>query len=279
MNIIKSITEMKLWVQRFHRESKTIGFVPTMGYFHEGHLNLMRAAKQQCDTVVVSIYVNPTQFGPNEDFNKYPRDLDRDFKLAEGVGVEAVFVPADKEMYPEGYKTYIQVESLSGKLCGKSRPGHFRGVATIVSKFLNIIQPDMLYLGQKDAQQAILLRKMVIDLNLNTTVVVVPTTREPDGLAMSSRNKYLSPEERQQAKVLNQSLQLANSMLSHGEKDTAIIIAAMQDLIMQQPSAKIDYISIVNPETLEDVQTIDKQALIALAVYIGKTRLIDNILL
>jgi pantoate--beta-alanine ligase len=279
MNIIKSIVEMNLWIQQKHRLDKTIGFVPTMGYFHEGHLNLMRAARKQCDLVVVSIYVNPTQFGPNEDFNKYPRDLDRDCNLAEGVGVDTVFVPSDKEMYPEGYKTYVQIELISDKLCGKSRSGHFRGVATIVTKFLNIVQPDILYLGQKDAQQAILLRKMVNDLNINTKVVIVSTTRELDGLAMSSRNKFLSPEERQQATVLNQSLHLAESMISSGEKDSEKIINTMQELIRKKPSVKIDYIAIVDPEILEDVQIIDKQILIALAVFIGKTRLIDNILI
>jgi pantoate--beta-alanine ligase len=279
MNIIKSIIEMNSWIQQKHRQSITIGFVPTMGYFHEGHLNLMRTAKKQCDLVVVSIYVNPTQFGPNEDFNKYPRDLERDCSLAEGVGVDTVFIPSDKEMYPEGYKTYVEVESFSDTLCGKSRPGHFRGVATIVIKFLNIIQPDILYLGQKDAQQAILLRKMVDDLNINTKVVIVPTTRELDGLAMSSRNKFLSPEERQQATVLNESLHLAKSMISGGEKDSEKIIDAMQELIRKKPSATIDYIAIVDPETLEDVQIIDKQILIAVAVFIGKTRLIDNIII
>jgi pantoate--beta-alanine ligase len=279
MDIIKSIIEMNLWVQQKHRQNKTIGFVPTMGFFHEGHLNLMRTAKQQCDLVVVSIYVNPTQFGPNEDFSKYPRDLDRDFRLAEEVGVETVFVPFDKKIYPEGYKTYVQVEELSGKLCGKSRPGHFRGVATIVTKLINIVQPDVLYLGQKDAQQAILLQKMVYDLNINTKVVVVPTIRESDGLAMSSRNKYLNPEERQQATVLHQSLQLAKSIISSGEKESDKIIDAMQDMIRKQPNAKIDYIAIVDPETLEDIPVIEKHVLIAVAVFIGKTRLIDNIII
>lgn len=279
MNIIKSIEEMKSWIRQMRQENKTIGFVPTMGYFHEGHLNLIRTAKQQCNMVVVSIYVNPTQFGPNEDFNKYPRDLERDFKLAEGVGVAVVFVPSDKDMYPEGYKTYIQVESLSAKLCGKSRPGHFRGVTTIVNKFLNIIQPDVMYLGQKDAQQAILLQKMVKDLNINMQVVVVPTTREPDGLAMSSRNKYLSESERKQALVLNKSLQLAKTMMERGELNSEIIIHAMEKLIAEQPSAQIDYISIVSPETLEDIHNIETQVLIALAVFIGKTRLIDNVLI
>ncbi|MFB3896923.1 MAG: pantoate--beta-alanine ligase [bacterium] len=279
MYITKSIAEMKLWVTQQHRENKTIGFVPTMGYLHEGHLNLMRAAKQQCDLVVVSIYVNPTQFGPNEDFSKYPRDLERDFMLAEEVGVDTVFVPSDKEMYPEGYKTYVQVESLSVTLCGKSRPGHFRGVATIVNKFINIIQPEVMYLGQKDAQQAILLRKMVSDLNSNTQVVVVPTTREPDGLALSSRNKYLSESERKQAIVLYHSLQLAKSLIERGERNSEKIINAMRNIIAAQPRAKIDYVSIVNPETLEDVQQIESQVLIALAVFIGKTRLIDNVLI
>jgi pantoate--beta-alanine ligase len=278
MQVIESIAEMKLWSKKFRKEGKTIGFVPTMGYFHEGHLNLMREAKKQCDKVVVSIYVNPTQFGPQEDFNQYPRDLDHDRALMEESGVDAVLVPSDNQMYPLGYKTYIHVESFSDKLCGKSRPGHFRGVATIVAKLLNIIQPDILYLGQKDAQQAILLQKMVQDLNMNTDVVIVPTTREPDGLAMSSRNKYLSPEERNQAVVLYQSLQLAKSIIASGERNSARIIYAMKELIAKQPAVKIDYIEIVNLETLEDVQTIGAEALIALAVFAGKTRLIDNIL-
>ncbi|MDI6783785.1 MAG: pantoate--beta-alanine ligase [bacterium] len=278
MQIIESIAEMKLWSKKFRKEGKTIGLVPTMGFFHDGHLNLMREAKKQCDKVVISIYVNPTQFGPKEDFSQYPRDLEHDLARAEEVGVDAVFVPSDKQMYPAGYKTYVKVESSSDKLCGRSRPGHFRGVVTIVTKLLNIVQPDILYLGQKDAQQAMLLSKMVKDLNMNSDVVMVPTTREPDGLAMSSRNKYLSPDERNQATVLYQSLQQAKNMIDTGERNSKKIITAMRELISQQPSVKIDYIAIVNPETLEGVQTIGNNVLIALAVYIGKTRLIDNII-
>ncbi|MCX7918432.1 MAG: pantoate--beta-alanine ligase [bacterium] len=279
MQIIKNIGEMQTWSNNVRKENRTIGFVPTMGYFHEGHLNLMREARKQCDRVVVSIYVNPTQFGPQEDFTQYPRDLNHDISLAEPIGIDCLFIPSDEQIYPEGYQTYVTVEQLSKRLCGKSRPGHFRGVATIVTKLLNIVQPDTLYLGQKDAQQAILLSKMVQDLNIPVKVVILPTTRECDGLAMSSRNKYLSDNERRQAVVLYQSLQLAQSIIKQGEKNAARIIQAMQQLISSQPDARIDYVSIVDPKTLDDVNVITEPVLIAIAVYIGKTRLIDNIII
>lgn len=277
MFVIESIAEMKAWSKKKFSENKTIGFVPTMGYFHEGHLTLIKESKKQCDTTVVSIYVNPTQFGPHEDYDKYPRDLERDLNLAEELAVDVVFVPADAAMYPPDYSTFVRVEKLEDKLCGRSRPGHFRGVATVVLKLLHIVNPTILFLGKKDAQQAILLQRMVKDLNMDVAIHLVDTVRETDGLAMSSRNTYLSPEERKAAPVLYRSLQLAKEMIEKGERNSAKIISAMQSLISKEPLAKIDYISIVDCKTLEDIEQIDRPCLIALAVYIGTTRLIDNL--
>lgn len=279
MTIIDNIHRMKTFSGMLKKEGKTIGFVPTMGYLHEGHISLARTAKKLNDVVVMSIFVNPTQFGPNEDFDSYPRDLKRDEDLARAEGVDVIFYPSVKDMYPEGYNTYVNVERLTGGLCGEKRPGHFRGVTTVVAKLFNIVKPDIAYFGQKDAQQVAVIRKMVQDLNIDVSIKVLPTAREKDGLAMSSRNKYLSGAERQDAVVLSQALSAAKAMVERGEKDPKLVIDAMGSMIKVKPSAKVDYIAIVDPDTLEEVRTIEKPVLIALAVYIGKTRLIDNIIL
>jgi pantoate--beta-alanine ligase len=277
MMIIKTIKEMKT-VLAFHRaQMKIIGFVPTMGYLHQGHLSLIRRARQSSDIVVISIFVNPTQFGPQEDLALYPRDLKRDEELAEQEGVDYIFYPDVSEMYPEGYKTYVLVEELSKKMSGASRPGHFRGVTTIVLKLFNIIQPHYAYFGQKDAQQAIIIRRMVEDLNLDVKIEVAPIVREADGLAMSSRNSYLNAKERKAALVLHHALNLAQKLIKQGERNSAAIISQMEKLISQESLASIDYISIVDNRDLQELALINKEALIALAVYIGKTRLIDNI--
>lgn len=257
----------------------TVGFVPTMGYLHEGHLELVRRARAENSVVVVSIFVNPTQFGPTEDFNRYPRDIPRDLGLLEQVGTDIVFIPSAEEMYPSGFNTWVVVEKVTERLEGKSRPGHFRGVATVVAKLFNIVEPTRAYFGQKDAQQVVVIKKMVSDLNMNLEIVVVPTVRESDGLAMSSRNVYLNPQERQAATVLFRALSLAESMWRKGERDAETIRQAMVSLIKEEPLAEIDYVSIAHPETLEELATIDGPALASLAVRIGKTRLIDNMVL
>ena len=256
-----------------------VGFVPTMGYLHEGHMSLVKKARAENKSVVVSIYVNPTQFGPKEDLSKYPRDLDRDLAMLEKEGTDVVFFPSDKEMYPAGYDTWVTVENLTKPLEGDSRPTHFRGVTTIVTKLFNIVRPAKAYFGQKDAQQALVIKKMAADLNMNLKVVVCPTVREPDGLAMSSRNVYLNPEQRKAAPVLYQSLQLAKELFTGGERYSAVILEKMTVLIQKEPLANIDYISISDTETLAELKTISKSALISMAVRFGNTRLIDNVIL
>ncbi len=255
------------------------GFVPTMGYLHEGHLSLVRRARAENNHVAVSIFVNPTQFGPHEDYDRYPRDLERDLRLLEPLGVDLVFAPSVEEMYPPGFQTWVIVEEISRPLEGAARPGHFRGVATIVAKLLNIIQPDRAYFGQKDAQQAVVIRRMVRDLNIPVEIVVCPTVREPDGLAMSSRNTYLSPEERRAATVLFRALQTAKAYYEQGERDAERLREAMRTVIQAEPLARLDYVSVADPETLQELSRVEGRALLSLAVYIGKTRLIDNILL
>lgn len=257
----------------------SVGFVPTMGYLHEGHMALVRQAKRENDIVVVSIFVNPAQFGPKEDFAKYPRDIEQDLKLLEWEQTDLVFVPLANEMYPEGYSTWVDVEKVTDRLEGAVRPGHFRGVATVVAKLFNIVQPDVAYFGQKDAQQVVVIRKMVEDLNMNLRVVVSPTVREVDKLAMSSRNVYLNPQERKAALILWKSLDLAQKLWSQGERKTGSLRQRMETFIKEEPLAVIDYISIADPQTLEEMEEINCPALISLAVRIGKTRLIDNIIL
>lgn len=269
---------MKRCIREAKSESKIIGFVPTMGWLHEGHLSLMRKAKHENDFVVVSIFVNPTQFGPGEDYRRYPRDLRRDRKLSEEVGVDVIFAPHAKEMYPERYLTYVNVNKITEVLCGASRPGHFRGVATVCTKLFNIVNPDVAYFGQKDAQQAMVVERMVRDLNMPIKIEVMPIVREKDGLAMSSRNAYLSDAERQDALVLHQSLQKAQDMVKWGQRDPKKIVLAMKKMIAKEKRAKVEYVDIVDTENLARVERVSGKVLIALAVWIGKTRLIDNII-
>jgi pantoate--beta-alanine ligase len=257
----------------------TWGFVPTMGYLHEGHLSLVRRARAENDRVAVSIFVNPTQFGPHEDYARYPRDLERDLRLLEPLGVDLVFVPSVEEMYPPGFQTWVIVEEVSRPLEGASRPGHFRGVATVVAKLFNILQPDRAYFGQKDAQQTVVIWRMVQDLNIPVEIVICPTVREPDGLAMSSRNTYLNPEERRAATVLFRALQAAKARYEAGERDAERLREAMREVIRAEPLARIDYVSVAHPETLQELERVEGPALLSLAVYIGTTRLIDNLML
>lgn len=276
MKVVGTIAEMRALRQVL---SQPIGFVPTMGYLHGGHLALVKQARAENSCVVVSIFVNPTQFAPQEDFDTYPRDLERDLALLKKEKTDAVFTPSSNEMYPAGFSSSVQVGKVSERLEGASRPGHFRGVATVVAKLFNIVAPTRAYFGQKDAQQAIVIKKMVIDLNMNPEVVVVPTVREKDGLAMSSRNIYLNPEERQAATALFKALTHAQELWVKGEKSAVSIRQEMTALIEKEPLANIDYVSLADRQTLEELTTIDRPALVSLAVRIGKTRLIDNILL
>lgn len=279
MKVITSIPEMKDVVRQQRAASRTIGLVPTMGFLHEGHLSLVRAARKKADVTVVSIFINPAQFGPKEDFKAYPRDLARDCALLEKEGADYVFHPEASQMYPDGYKTYVEVHDLQDKLCGRSRPGHFRGVCTVVLKLFQIVEPDFAFFGQKDAQQAIILRKMVRDLNLDVQVEVMPIIREPDGLAMSSRNTYLSPQERTAALVLTKSLAEAKTVIEGGERRAEVVLGRMKAMIEKEPLARIDYVEAVDAQDLNPVHEIGPGTLIALAIYVGKTRLIDNIII
>ena len=272
MKVLKTIKEM-----RRLNLPQPVGFVPTMGYLHEGHLALVRQARAENSSVVVSIFVNPTQFGPHEDFKKYPRDPERDLALLGKEGTDVVFMPSAGEMYPPGFNSWVEVGKIAERLEGASRPGHFRGVATVVARLFDIVQPDRAYFGQKDAQQLLVVKRMVAELNMKLEVVAVPTVREPDGLSMSSRNTYLNPEERKAAVILYQALSLAQKLFSGGEKDAKLIRRQMKELIQQQPLAQIDYISIADAETLDELATVKPPALVSLAVKIGKTRLIDNV--
>ncbi len=276
MKVIESIAGMKQ-ARRALRGS--VGFVPTMGYLHEGHITLVRRAKEANAATAVSVFVNPTQFGPKEDFRVYPRDIPRDLALLEKAGADIVFIPAAEEMYPVGYGTWVDIEKVTERLEGAVRPGHFRGVATVVAKLFNIVQPDRAYFGQKDAQQVLVIQKMVAELNMNLEVVVVPTVREPDGLAMSSRNTYLSPDERRAAAVLYRALNLARQMKTEGQTDAGRIRDAMTGFIRSEPLAQIDYVSLADPGTLQELDKLESRTLVSLAVRIGKTRLIDNIIL
>jgi len=259
--------------------ARSVGLVPTMGALHEGHLSLVRAAKASCDAVVVSIFVNPTQFGPLEDFDIYPRRVEQDCALLEREGVDAVFLPSVDEMYPPGATTYVDVGKIGEKLDGASRPGHFRGVATVVSKLFQIVDPDRAFFGQKDAAQVAVLRRMVRDMHFRTELVACPIVRENDGLAMSSRNSYLSADEREQALVLNKALRIIQSRFNEGEREAERLIASGLFVMSYEPMVRIDYLKVVHPRTLEDVHTVDGSALVALAAFVGKTRLIDNVIL
>ena len=281
MQVIKQIEQLKQVVRDGKRQGKTVGLVPTMGYLHEGHLTLMRRARQEQGLVIATLFVNPLQFGPQEDYADYPRDLARDCELAESTGIDVLFAPAVDEMYPAGNGktlTFVDVEKITASLCGASRPGHFRGVATVVTKLFNIAEADVAYFGQKDAQQVAVIRRMAEDLNMNVKIVAVPIVRESDGLAMSSRNKYLDSAQRQAALVLSRSLERAAALLAAGERDSSLIVATVRDLISQEPLAEIDYVSLVDPLTMEALDRVETRALLALAVKFGKTRLIDNML-
>ncbi len=275
MVLLETADAVRRWVERQRHAGHRIGFVPTMGYLHEGHLSLVRVARQSCDRVILSIFVNPTQFGPNEDFARYPRDLERDKQLAR-PHVDALFAPASPEIYPPDSTTTVDVGEMGTVMCGASRPGHFRGVATVVTKLLNIVTPEVAVFGQKDAQQFFILRRVIRDLNIHTAMVMAPIVREPDGLAMSSRNVYLSVDERKQALALSESLRIAQDLVTSGERQASTILHAMTHHVQRQSLARIDYITIRETESLTPIETVANPALIALAVFVGSTRLIDN---
>ncbi len=279
MITINTAAEMQDAMNREKSLGKTIGFVPTMGFLHQGHLSLVRESLKKAEVTVVSIFVNPTQFGPQEDFKDYPRDIHRDSEILEKEGVDYLFAPRNEVMYPEGYKTYVEVSGLQDKLCGRSRPGHFRGVCTVVLKLFNIVEPDFAFFGQKDAQQAIILKRMAADLNLKVKVEALPIVREEDGLALSSRNTYLSQEERRAALILSKSLGEARQIVENGERDAGRVTNRIREMIGREPLARIDYVEIVDIANLDPVNNIEKEALAALAVFVGKVRLIDNTIL
>jgi len=277
MRTITGVAEMKAASAAWRKQGRTIGFVPTMGALHEGHLSLVREARGRADVTVVSIFVNPAQFGPQEDLARYPRDLSRDAALLAQEGVDVLFHPDDAEIYPPGYRTYVEVHGLQNRLCGASRPGHFRGVATVVLKLFNIVRPDLAFFGWKDAQQLILLRRMARDLDLEVELIGLPIIREPDGLAMSSRNAYLSPEERRAATVLSRSLAEAEKAIRAGEKDAKKIAGLVRSAVAAEPLARLDYVEVVDESDLQPLPTVAGDVLVALAVFIGPTRLIDNL--
>jgi len=278
VKVVDTIPRMSTLVKIFKKEGKSISLIPTMGYLHEGHLSLARAARKHTDVVIMSIFVNPIQFGPKEDLEKYPRDMKRDEQLATSAGVDVIFHPSAGDMYPEGYSTYVDVAGLTEKLCGASRPGHFKGVTTVVAKLFHITRPDIAYFGQKDAQQAIVMKKMVEDLNMGVEIKIMPIVRENDGLAMSSRNIYLSATERKDALVLYEALKKAECLIKSGERDAGKVVKMMEDMISSVPGMRIDYISAVDTKNLEKIKIITGETLIALAVFASKTRLIDNII-
>jgi len=278
MKVAKTIESVRRLVKAARIAGRKIGFVPTMGALHIGHISLIEAAKKNCDFVVVSIFVNPTQFGPNEDFTKYPRPIEADLNICRKAGVDVIFAPTPQEMYPAENLTLVEVEKISEPLCGKFRPGHFRGVATVCAKLFNIVLPDVAYFGQKDAQQAIVIKRMVADLNMPLKIVVCPTVREKTGLAMSSRNQYLTPQQKKDAAYIYKSLQKCRQMIKQGGRDTKKIIAEMRKVLKQIPSVEIQYVSIVDAETLQNIDKVADKILVAVAVKVGSTRLIDNIL-
>lgn len=279
MRLCKTVEEVRSFVTSVRSEGKTVGLVPTMGYLHPGHLSLVHEAKRRCDVVVVSIFVNPTQFGAGEDYQTYPRDLQRDAGLVADAGVDAIFAPEAAEMYPPGFSTSVDVAGVSEPLCGASRPGHFRGVATVITKLFNIVRPDMAFFGQKDFQQVLLIKRLVEDLNMDIQIVDVPIVREADGLAMSSRNVYLSEEDRKAALVLSRSLSLARQLAAEGERDVARLKKRVVREIQSEPRAEIDYVEILSVPHLKQLDLLADKALLALAVRFGKTRLIDNTVL
>ena len=279
MVVFEKNEQIRSFITERRKFGHSIGFVPTMGYLHEGHLALVREAKRTCQTVVVSIFVNPTQFGPHEDFDRYPRDVERDLRMLQDEGADAVFMPPTSEIYPQGYVTYVRLKGLTDCLCGRSRPGHFDGVATVVTKLFNIVCPDKAFFGQKDGQQVLVIRKMVEDLNMEPEIVTVPTVREPDGVAMSSRNVYLSKEERKAAPVLYRGLMAAEVAFKNGERNPQKLCKIVTDMIAGEPLARVDYVEIRSIPNLEPIEMIDGPALLAVAVYFAKVRLIDNVIL
>ncbi|MCX8649670.1 pantoate--beta-alanine ligase [Gilliamella sp. B2776] len=278
MKVVTTINEVRKQVNTWRQSGNSIGLVPTMGFLHEGHQSLMQAAKQHNQKVIVTIFVNPIQFGPSEDLASYPRDLDRDKIACEQMGVDLIFCPDVSEMYSPNFDSYVDVNGLTESLCGKKRPGHFKGVCTVVTKLFNIVQPDRAYFGQKDAQQLAVIKRMVMDLNFNIEIIGCPIVRESDGLAKSSRNSYLSESERAAAICLYQAIECAQAMIDQGEKSVSLLIQAMRELISKQPLAKVDYIEFVDLATLKSIDLLAQDSLCALAVYIGNTRLIDNLI-
>lgn len=276
MKVVGTVREVRELVKQWKREGLTVGFVPTMGYLHEGHGSLITKARENNDKVVVSIFVNPMQFGPTEDLESYPRDLEKDSKYCESLGADLIFHPEPEEMYHDDFSSYVDMSVLTEELCGLSRPVHFRGVCTVVNKLFNIVQPDRAYFGQKDAQQLAIIKHMVQDLNMDVEVIGCPIIREEDGLAKSSRNTYLSSEERQAALILSKTIKMAEELIAGGEKDANTLVAKMKANIETEPMAKIDYVKAVDGLTMQQVDEIKAPTLIAMAVYIGKTRLIDN---
>jgi pantoate--beta-alanine ligase len=279
MEIIKKIELMQELSDKWRRDGHIISCVPTMGFLHQGHIELLRVGRDKGDRLIMTIFVNPTQFGPHEDYEKYPRDTEGDLNKARSAEVDAVFMPTVEEMYPDGFQSILTVNAITQYLCGKSRPGHFAGVTLVVAKLFNITKPHLAIFGEKDYQQLAVIKQMVSDLNMNIDIIGIPTVREPDGLAMSSRNKYLSKEERVSALSLKKGLDLANAMVRDGEKDSATIINAVKELILSHPFTEIDYVSICDPKKLTDMETIDGPSLLALAVKVGSARLIDNSIL
>lgn len=279
MRIIESIAEMQQAAEGWRCDGKRIGLVPTMGYLHEGHLELMRSLRPQCDVLVISIFVNPAQFAPNEDFERYPRDLERDIRLASAVGVDIGFMPQVAEIYPEGYQTYVTVTEVAAPLCGRSRPIFFRGVATVVAKLFHMVKPHVAVFGEKDFQQLVTVRRMVQDLNMEIKIIGHPTVREADGLAMSSRNAYLTPEQRQKAVRLNQSLRRAQALVQGGEQAGEVILNKVREVLDEDNDVRIDYAELCDPATLQPVTRVEGPTLLALAVHVGVARLIDNAIL
>ncbi len=276
MDITTTIAQTRKYIKEWRSQGLTIGLVPTMGYLHDGHASLIRQARESCQKVVVSIFVNPMQFGANEDLSTYPRDLEADSRLCECLGVDVIFHPEPEEMYAPGFCSFVDMDGLTKELCGRSRPIHFRGVCTVVSKLFNIVTPNKAFFGQKDAQQLAVIRRMVTDLNMDIEIVGCPIVREEDGLARSSRNVYLSPEERQAALVLSKTIALGQRMVQEGVRDSGKLVQAMKEAIAQEPLARIDYVEAVSMDTIQPVETIQGRVLVAMAVFIGKTRLIDN---
>lgn len=279
MKIVSTIHEVRAQVKEWKKNGESVGFVPTMGYLHEGHGSLITKARENNDKVVVSIFVNPMQFGPTEDLDSYPRDLEKDSRFCESLGADLIFHPEPEEMYHEDFSSYVDMSVLTEELCGLSRPVHFRGVCTVVNKLFNIVQPDNAYFGEKDAQQLAIIKHMVQDLNMDVNVVGCPIVREEDGLAKSSRNTYLSAEERQAALILSKTIELGKKLVADGEKDADVLVAKMKANIETEPLAKIDYVKAVNGLTMQQQKEIKAPMLVAMAVYIGKTRLIDNFIL